>query len=74
MFVVASLSRLQSPLVVDRNSGFGFGRNWTFGELLVSTEIILLVTESEPKVNQYHCKMSLSTKCFLAKLGASKKP
>ena len=32
-------------LVVDRNSGFGFGfgRNWTFGELSVSAEIILLV-------------------------------
>ena len=30
-------------LVVDRNSGFGFGQNWTFGELSVSAKIVLLV-------------------------------
>ena len=37
------LSKIRLKLVVDRNSGFGFGRNWTFGELSVSVEIILLV-------------------------------
>ena len=38
-----ALKNLALVLVVDQNSGFGFGRNWTFSELSVPAEIILLV-------------------------------